>query len=119
MPAPLMAPAGWRLAAPAELRAWPDLFDAQVLYQWPLEGWVQGRGRSVCKRAGFLHVVGYAAASSLGAMEANSLLDVALHWQAGRRPLASPTANWPARCVGVGAGPLIRPVRAREARLWN
>ncbi len=95
---------------PAKLRAGPALVGAQVLYQWPLEGWVQGRGSSVCKLAGFSHVVGYAAASSLGAMEANSLLDVALHWQAGSRPLASPTANWPACCVEVGAGPLIRPV---------
>ncbi len=46
----------------------PALVGAWVLYRWPLEGWVAGRVRRVCRWGGFSHVVGYASASSsLGA----------------------------------------------------
>ena len=75
LPAQLLPPAGFRLATAAELRVGPALVRAVVLYRWPLDGWVQGRVRRVCRRAGFSHVVGYAASSSLGAVEVDTLLD--------------------------------------------
>ncbi len=58
-----------------------------MLYRWPLEGWVAGRVRRVCRRGGFSHVVGYASSESqspLGAVVVDSLLDAASHGPAGR-----------------------------------
>ena len=66
-----------------------------------LEGWVGGRVRRVCRRAGFSHVVGYASSSSLGAGEVDTLLDAASHGPAGRWHLLVP------------AGRLARPARRR------
>ena len=84
IPCPLLPPAGFRLALGAELRSGAALVGAWVLYLWPLEGWVAGRVRRVCRRGGFSHVVGYAASSSLGAGAVDSLLDAASHGPAGR-----------------------------------
>jgi hypothetical protein len=83
-PAPLLAPAGFRLATGAELRSGAALVGAWVLYRWPLEGWVAGRVRRVCRRGGFSHVVGYASSSPLGAVVVDTLLDAASHGPAGR-----------------------------------
>ncbi len=70
-PAPLLAQDCFRQAAAAELRDGKALIGALVrrrdshwhavrlplaVYQWPLEGWVQGRVRCVCQRAGRLLV---------------------------------------------------------------
>ncbi len=83
-PAPLLAPAGFRLATGAELRSGAALVGAWVLYRWPLEGWVAGRVRRVCRRGGFSHVVGYASSSPLGAVVVDTLLDALSHGPAGR-----------------------------------
>ncbi len=68
VPAPLLAPAGFWLALGAELpascRFGAELVGTWVLslvrYQWPVEGWVLGRARRVCRWGDFSHVVGYA-----------------------------------------------------------
>ena len=93
LPAQLLPPAGFRLATAAELRVGPALVRAAVLYRWPLDGWVKGRVRRVCKRAGFSHVLGYAASSSLGAVEVDTLLDAASHGPAGCWHLVVPVGR--------------------------
>ena len=103
IPGPLLPPAGFRLALGAELRSWATLVGAWVLYLWPLEGWVAGRVRRVCRRGGFSHVVGYAASSSLGAGAVDSLLDAASHGPAGRWHQLVP--------MGQPAGPALRRAR--------
>jgi len=103
-PAPLLAPAGFRLATGAELRSGAALVGAWVLYRWPLEGWVAGRVRRVCRRGGFSHVVGYASSSPLGAVVVDTLLDAASHGPAGRwhlLELAGRPAGPTRRRVGV------------------
>ena len=103
-PAPLLAPAGFRLATGAELRSGAALVGAWVLYRWPLEGWVAGRVRRVCRRGGFSHVVGYASSSPLGAVVVDTLLDAASHGPAGRwhlLVLAGRPADHTRRRVGV------------------
>jgi hypothetical protein len=83
---------------------------AAVLYRRLLDGWVQRRVRQACRRAGFSHVVGYAAAASLGAVEVDSLLDAASHGPADRwhpvepdggpaRP--RPMSSWRRVLIGV------------------
>ena len=64
-----------------------------MLYRWPVEGWVLGRVRRGCGRAGFSHVVGYAASSTLGAVEVDTLLDALSHGPAGRWHLLVPTGR--------------------------
>jgi hypothetical protein len=104
IPAPLLAPAGFRLATGEELRSGAALVGAWVLYRWPLEGWVAGRVRRVCRRGGFSHVVGYAASSLLGAVVVDTLLDAPSHGPAGRwhlLVLADRPAGPTRRRVGV------------------
>jgi hypothetical protein len=95
VPAPLLAPAGFRLALGAELRFGAELVGTRVLYQWPVEGWVLGRVRRVCRRGGFSHVVGYASSSPHGAVVVATLLDAASHGPGGRWHLLVPTGRPP------------------------
>jgi hypothetical protein len=91
------------VAPPAPAPLAPDGFagavrvSARVLYLRPLEGWVLGRVRRVCRRADFSHVVGYASLSPLGAVVVASLIDAASHGPWAGWPLASPGALWPSR----------------------
>ena len=78
------APAGFRFAAPSEVLAGAALVGQAVLYRWPADGWVRGTVARRSRTAGFSHVVRYRRASSLGPVEAPSLLDVASHGPAGR-----------------------------------
>jgi hypothetical protein len=89
-PAPLLAPTGFRLALLGELRGGAALVGARVLYQWPADGWVQGRVRRACRRPGFSHVVGYSSSSPLGTAEVDTLLDAASHGPTGRWQLLLP-----------------------------
>jgi hypothetical protein len=95
-PALLQPPVGFRLASAAELRAGAAVLGAPMLYLWPTDGWVRGRVRRVCWKAGFSHVVGYAVSSVLGALDVDTLLDAASHrlTRAGRS-LAPLGASWP------------------------
>ena len=54
VPAPLLAPTGFRLARGEELKAGAALVGARVLYRWPLEGWVPGGAGSARVQAGRL-----------------------------------------------------------------
>ncbi len=104
-PAPMLAPTGFRLETGAELRSGAALVGAWVLYRYPLEGWVTGQVRRVCRRGGFSHVVGYASSSPLGAVVVDTLLDAPSHGPAGRWHLLVRLAGRPAgptrRRVGV------------------
>jgi hypothetical protein len=91
--APLLAPAGFRLALAAEVRSGAPLVGTWVLYRWPVEGWVLGRVRRVCRRGGFSHVVGYTSSSPHGAAVVDTLLDVASHGPGGRWHLLVPTGR--------------------------
>jgi hypothetical protein len=102
-PAPLQPPVGFRLASAAELRARAALEGAPVLYLCPTDGWGRGRVRRVCRQAGFSHVVGYAASSALGALDVDTLRDVASHGPAGRWYLLVP-AGLPRRRRTGGGG---------------
>ena len=90
VPAPLLAPAGFRLALAEELCSGATLVGTSVLYRWPVEGWVQGRVLRVCRRGGFSHVVGYASSSPHGAVVVDTLLDAASHGPGGRWHLLVP-----------------------------
>ena len=83
-PAPLVAPAGFRIAAPSEVPAGAALVGRAVLYQWPTEGWVRGTVARRSRAAGFSHVVRYGRTSALGSVVTPSLLDAASHGPAGR-----------------------------------
>ena len=83
-PAPLVAPAGFRLAAPTEVLTGAALIGQAVLYRWPAEGWVRGTVARRSRAAGFTHVVRYGRTSPLGSAETPSLLDGASHGPAGR-----------------------------------
>ena len=83
-PAPLVSPAGYRLAVAAEVRSGKALVGRWVLYRWPAEGWVRGRVVRVSRAAGFSHVVGYGPTSAIGTAAVASLLDAASHGPAGR-----------------------------------
>ena len=89
--APLLAPAGFRIAAMAEVPTGVALVGRPVLYRWPMEGWVPGKVARVSRTAGFSHVVRYGRVSALGAVESASLLDAASHGPAGRWVLLLPT----------------------------
>ena len=86
-----MEPAGFRLAAPAEVLTGTALIGQTVLYRWPTEGWIRGtvaiRGTmaAVNRGAGFTHVMRYGRTSALGSRSAEtpSLLDGAQHGPAG------------------------------------
>ena len=82
--APLVAPAGFRIAAQTEALAGTALVGQAVLYLWPDYGWVRGTVARRSRAAGFSHVVRYSRASALGSVEAPSLLDAASHGPAGR-----------------------------------
>ena len=82
--APLVAPLGFRLAAPAEVLAGAALVGQAVLYRWPDAGWVRGTVARRIRAAGFTHVVRYGSTSALGSAETASLLDGASHGPAGR-----------------------------------
>ena len=90
-PAPLVCPAGYRVALATEVRSGTALVGQWVLYCWPAEGWVRGRVVRVSRAAGFSHVVGYGPTSALGAAAVASLLDAASHGPAGRWVLLLPT----------------------------
>ena len=77
-PAPLVAPAGYRLAAPAEVLSSSGRRCFTV--GRPRAGTVARRTRA----AGFTHVVHYGRTSALGSAETPSLLDGASHGPAGR-----------------------------------
>ena len=90
-PAPLVSPAGYRVALATEVRSGKALVGQWVLYCWPAEGWVRGRVVRVSRAPGFSHVVGYGPTSALGAAAVASLLDAASHGPAGRWVLLLPT----------------------------
>ena len=83
-PPPLVAPAGFRLAAPDEVRTGAALVGQAVLYCWPDEGWVRGTVVRRSRSSGFSHVVRYGRTSALGLAEVPSLLAEASHGPAGR-----------------------------------
>jgi hypothetical protein len=82
--APPTAPAGFRLASPADLLAGAALVGQAVLYWWPSDGWVRGTVARSSRAAGFSHVVRYGRSSALGVSETPSLLDAASHGPTGR-----------------------------------
>ena len=88
--APLLAPTGFRVAAPAEALTGAALVGRPVLYRWPTEGWVAGKVARVSRAAGFSHVVRYGRTSALGSVETATLLDAASHGPAGRWVLLLP-----------------------------
>ena len=79
-----MAPAGFRDPAQTEALAGTALVGQAVLYLWPDYGWVRGIVARRSRAAGFSHVVRYSRASTLGSVEAPSLLDAAAHGPADR-----------------------------------
>ena len=83
-PAPLVAPAGFRLAAPTEVLTGAALIGQAVLYRWPTEGLVRGTVARRTWAAGFTHVVRCDRTSALGSAETPSLLDGASHGPIGR-----------------------------------
>jgi hypothetical protein len=89
-PAPLVAPAGFRLADPSEVASGSALVGRTVLFRWPSEGWVRGTVARRSRAAGFSHVVRYGPRSALGAAVVDSLLDAASHGRAGRWALLCP-----------------------------
>ena len=98
LPSSLVAPTGFRLAAPAEVLSGPALVGRAVrLFRWPTEGWVRGTVARRSRAAGFSHVVRYGPRSALGAAVVDSLLDAASHGPAGAalpgppRPAAAAT----------------------------
>ena len=82
--APLVAPAGFRLAASPEVLTGTALVGKTVLYRWPVDGWVRGTVTGRSRTAGFSHVVRYGHNSALGSAVVPSLLDAASHGSAGR-----------------------------------
>ena len=86
-----MAPAGFRLASPVEAQAGRALVGRQMLYCWPVQGWVLGKVVRVSRAAEFSHVVRYARGSALGVGEAASLLDAPSHG-------SGPAARWVLLC---------------------
>ena len=63
------------MASPAEAQADRALVGRQILYRWPVQGWVLGKVVRVSRAAGFSHLVRYARGSALGVGAAASLLD--------------------------------------------
>ncbi len=55
-----VAPAGFRLAAVAEVLAGAALVGRDILYRWPVQGWVLGKAFRVSRAAGFAHGIRYA-----------------------------------------------------------
>ena len=94
MLAPLVAPAGFRVAAQTEALAGTALVGQAVLYLWPDYGWVRGTVARCSRAAGFSHVVLYSRASALGSVEAPSV-DATSHGPAGRWVLLSHTTLKP------------------------
>jgi hypothetical protein len=84
--APLVPPAGFRLASSSADLAGPALVGQTVLYRWPVEGWVRGTVAGRSRAAGFSHVLRYGrtSESALGSAAVPSLLDAASHGPAGR-----------------------------------
>jgi hypothetical protein len=93
-PAPLVPPAGFRLAASSELLTGTALVGQAVLYRWPLEGWVRGTVAGRSRAAGFSHVVRYGRTSALGSAAVPSLLDAASHGPTGRWVLLQRLPRW-------------------------
>jgi hypothetical protein len=83
-PAPLVAHAGFRLAASSEGLAGTALVGQTVLYRWKVDVWVRGTVTARSRPAGFSHVARYGRASALGSAVLPSLLDAASHGPAGR-----------------------------------
>ncbi len=93
--APPVAPAGFRLATPAEVLTGAALVGRSILYRWPVQGWVPGKVVRVSRAAaGFSHGDGgvrYARGSALDVGEAASLLDPPSHGP-------GPAARWVLLC---------------------
>ena len=91
--APPVAPAGFRLATPAEVLTGAALVGRSILYRWPVQGWVLGKVVRVSRATGFSHGVRYARGSALGpgVTEAASLLDPPSHGP-------GPAARWVLLC---------------------
>ena len=88
MPEP---PAGFRLAAVAEVVDGAALVGRRVLYWWPDDGWLHGRVARARLQAGFSHVVAYSRDTALGRCEVDTLLDLSTHGLAGRWWLLCPS----------------------------
>ena len=70
---PLVAPAGFRLAAPPEVvsLSGPAVVGRPVLFYWPADGWVRGTVARRSRAAGHSHVVRYDRRWALGAVVAD------------------------------------------------
>ncbi len=107
--APLVPPAGFRLAASTEGLAGTALVCQAVLYHWLVDGWVCGTVAARSRAARFSHVR-YGSASALGsAVVPSALLDAASHGPAGqwvlllrvRRALSVLKSHFAPACIGV------------------
>ncbi len=63
------------LASPAVAQAGRALVGRQILYHWPVQGWVLRKVVRVSRVPEFSHVISYALGSALGVGVAASLLD--------------------------------------------
>ncbi len=88
---PPVAPTGFRLASLAEAQAGRALVGLQILYRWPVQGWVLGKVVRVIRAAGFSHLVRYARGSAPGVGDAAFLLDTPSYD-------SGPTGRWVMLC---------------------
>jgi len=89
-PPPPLAPAGFRLAAPEELRLGHRLVRSHILFYWPSDGWLRGRVTECRRRGQFTHVVSYPR-DSPAAGKCSTLLDAESHGPDGRWVLLLPS----------------------------
>ena len=89
-PPPPFAPAGFRLAAPEELRLGHRLVRSHILFYWPSDGWLRGRVTECRRRGQFTHVVSYPR-DSPAAGKCSTLLDAESHGPDGRWVLLLPS----------------------------
>ena len=108
--APLVGPAGFRVAAQTEALAGTALVGQAVLYFWPDYGWVRGTVARRRRAVGFSHVARYSRASALRSVEAPSLLDAASLGPAGRWVLLRHTTRW---LLFSGTTVMVRPAAGR------
>ncbi len=81
--------AGFRLAAAAEVLAGAALVGRDILYRWPVQGWVLGKAFRVSRAAGFAHGIRYARGRPSAAA---SLLDAPWH-------APGPAGRWVLLCM--------------------